>query len=420
MDELKTIHNREELYELVWSMPVFKFAEQYGVSGRGFAKMCAGYAVPVPPRGYWAKVAAGKNVKKTRLKKGSTKVFYPIRPEPIIRTAPGDIARAAAYAEKTRLREEQRNDPFPQITAAPIMLEDLGEKPHRAVAAIIRSLRKAKPDAEGVITAPGVFVHQKTLERAAVILHNLARTCEIRNAKLTHESNGLYFVTTAGSLRIALNEERRCPKRMPTPEEQANYVWLKKQFVKMYGREPTKFERLEAWPKFDVVHTGNLALNCLEDNVGLRARWADGKSQTVETLLPYFVTGMEMIFVARLEKARLNAQRERQRQIDEYRRYLAGERAKRDKERLAYLEWIAKTRDEIANLRKTIDAVPKSSDLPPEYARMIDWSRERLRGLEEQTSVEVLQSALLQRNLFPDPDPLKDPHDVAPHETGRS
>jgi hypothetical protein len=50
---------REELYELVWSDPVSKVAAKLGLSDVGLAKRCRREDIPVPPRGYWAKIAAG-------------------------------------------------------------------------------------------------------------------------------------------------------------------------------------------------------------------------------------------------------------------------------------------------------------------------------------------------------------------------
>lgn len=52
--------SREELYELVWSRPMTKVAEQFEVSGSYMARVCSDLNVPRPDRGYWAKLAAGK------------------------------------------------------------------------------------------------------------------------------------------------------------------------------------------------------------------------------------------------------------------------------------------------------------------------------------------------------------------------
>jgi hypothetical protein len=58
---------REELYEQVWSVPIWTLCEQYGLSDNGLRKVCKRLNVPMPERGYWAKVEAGKKVRKTPL-----------------------------------------------------------------------------------------------------------------------------------------------------------------------------------------------------------------------------------------------------------------------------------------------------------------------------------------------------------------
>lgn len=54
---------RDQLYALVWQTSVATLAKQFGVSGRGLlARSCRRLHVPVPPRGYWARRAAGQTV----------------------------------------------------------------------------------------------------------------------------------------------------------------------------------------------------------------------------------------------------------------------------------------------------------------------------------------------------------------------
>ena len=55
---------REELYALVWTEPIQKLARRYGMSDRGLGKLCEREGIPVPPRGWWAKRAAGKRLPK--------------------------------------------------------------------------------------------------------------------------------------------------------------------------------------------------------------------------------------------------------------------------------------------------------------------------------------------------------------------
>lgn len=52
--------SRQALYDLVWMTPVKTLAERFGISDVGLRKACQRSLIPLPPAGYWAKVAAGK------------------------------------------------------------------------------------------------------------------------------------------------------------------------------------------------------------------------------------------------------------------------------------------------------------------------------------------------------------------------
>lgn len=58
---------RSQLYDQVWSRPISELAATWGLSGPGLAKACRRVHVPVPPRGYWARVAAGQKVRRPSL-----------------------------------------------------------------------------------------------------------------------------------------------------------------------------------------------------------------------------------------------------------------------------------------------------------------------------------------------------------------
>ncbi|MDB5801748.1 MAG: hypothetical protein JWL63_2687 [Rhodocyclales bacterium] len=59
--------SREELYELVWSVPMIKVGERFGVSGSYMARVCTMLRVPRPERGYWAKLGVGRAPTRTPL-----------------------------------------------------------------------------------------------------------------------------------------------------------------------------------------------------------------------------------------------------------------------------------------------------------------------------------------------------------------
>lgn len=78
-----TTMTREELYGAVWTTPMSRLAEGYGISGNGLAKICDREDIPYPPRGYWAKHAVGKAPPQTPLPKSSSARSITIRPTPL-------------------------------------------------------------------------------------------------------------------------------------------------------------------------------------------------------------------------------------------------------------------------------------------------------------------------------------------------
>ena len=55
---------RQDLFDLVWSEPTRTIAKRLGISDVGLAKACRRAELLLPPRGYWAKLVAGKTVKR--------------------------------------------------------------------------------------------------------------------------------------------------------------------------------------------------------------------------------------------------------------------------------------------------------------------------------------------------------------------
>lgn len=71
-DELAMLlrrYDRTALYEQVWSQPAQQVAKSYDVSVPKFRKVCRRLKVPVPARGYWARVQNGYSMKKPSLPK---------------------------------------------------------------------------------------------------------------------------------------------------------------------------------------------------------------------------------------------------------------------------------------------------------------------------------------------------------------
>lgn len=89
---------RSELYEKVWTTPISRISRELGISDVALSKACRRHAVPTPPRGYWAKLRAGHQLKKATLPypEKDGEVFLAI-------TAPEKRVRA----ERDRRRQEE-------------------------------------------------------------------------------------------------------------------------------------------------------------------------------------------------------------------------------------------------------------------------------------------------------------------------
>ena len=66
---LMSRYDRMVLYEHVRSQPVQEVARSYGISGVRLGKLCRTLQVPVPPRGYWARVQNGYSARRPSLTK---------------------------------------------------------------------------------------------------------------------------------------------------------------------------------------------------------------------------------------------------------------------------------------------------------------------------------------------------------------
>lgn len=59
--------SRKEFFDLMWSKPIKDIAPTFEMSDVGLAKICRANGIPLPGRGYWAKLQAGKAVPAAQL-----------------------------------------------------------------------------------------------------------------------------------------------------------------------------------------------------------------------------------------------------------------------------------------------------------------------------------------------------------------
>ncbi len=92
--------SRDELYARVWQTSLTQLGTELGISNSGLAQICRRMHVPYPPRGYWAKKAAGKAVTVENLPPRPPHVptKMEIRPAPPSPELPAEVQAAFSAA----------------------------------------------------------------------------------------------------------------------------------------------------------------------------------------------------------------------------------------------------------------------------------------------------------------------------------
>ena len=431
MSDLKRTYTRKELYDMVWSTPIVKLAEQFDLSDRGLAKTCQRHQIPVPGRGYWARVEAGQPVTKTPLRKmytpeletvhiGASKVTV----NPYVAFAIEAATSAVQQAKVSRADNKPngkltRQFPIaapPTAMSSPPARPELEpvRKPHSAIAGLVGDLKSAKADKDGEIKVSGVRINRSCLTRSIAVLHHLAVELDARGISLTCTSENIMASIGVDRVRFDLTEEYRRQKHEPTPTElkKEQDFERKRELARRRG-EWLWGERF--WPEFDYVYTGKLTFEIHNWAEGARKKWSDGKHQSLETMLESMADGV--LFHLVFDKARREEREEQewQRQHLAHRRKLQELRKVREDDRLTFLKQLAEYQREAADLSATIRAASSNYDSsPPEYKRMIDWARKRLKFIADQNDVATLARNLQAAKLFPEVDELHDPEGEPP------
>lgn len=408
------ILTRRELYDLVWSKPVQTAAAELGVSGRGLAKICSRHRIPSPTRGYWARVAAGQQFKLPPFREIDDPALDQIEITATISHL-SDRTR-----EMLRKASAERSEQHEECVAEPLLPSLPVEKPHHIVAATAKALRKAKADEYGCVSATGmglcgVIVHKDRVERTIAFLHALATALEADALQLQPDEMRMKIVVGKDTVAFTLTEKTRREKHIPTEKEQElhNRQQAKRQRAADYQNWDlyTSLPYREPWPEYDTVYTGQLAFIIEGWARGLRKTWADGRTQSVESMFENIVSGLKIVLAN--EKIERERREEDERQHAELarRRDLARKRKEREEKRVTHLRELMQLQREAANIMGWLASLPETAtaDIASDLGRMIQWATARLADLEARTTIDAAAAQLEGKALFPEIDELHDP-----------
>jgi hypothetical protein len=212
------IFTRRELFDLVWSRPMRKVAEELGISDRGLARICIRHRVPSPSRGYWARVTVGQKIKPPLYREVSDPSMDRIEVTATLSNLPEETVEIIRKAKADRVGRGQINCADLAVPPPPV------KKLNRIVASTARELRKARPNQHGGVSATGVgtcgvVVHVDNAERVIAFLHALATALEAAGLQLQPDGARMKIAVGPDEVAFTLIERTRREKHIPTEDE---------------------------------------------------------------------------------------------------------------------------------------------------------------------------------------------------------
>lgn len=393
---------REEFYELVWTKPLTKLAKEFALSDVALHKICRKHDVPNPPLGWWAKKAAGKDVKRIPLPKAG-----PDTPEKIL-IADGDLARQPSAI--VTAREKAR-------VAASSAGEGELVRPHPVVERTLSRLRKAKPSSIGMVTARGpdvvsCNVAAVSVDRLALALPRIVGAALVQGFELVPGEEKARFKSTTETIEVAISETLGREKHQLTEAERAEEdAWRRKRdkaarrntWSDLFLNRP----RFEEW---DYYPTGKLALEFervyVAHGFSPRRSFRDAKIQRLDNMASDIAVGLAVLAAAKTEERH---QREaRQRQVEEERRTRENSARLRyiEERRVSGLGKLLAELDEIDRLRRLLPLITAGDDeeAGARVCTFIAWASGQLADREAGLSARALEDRFAREHLFGEDD----------------
>jgi hypothetical protein len=389
--------SRESLFEMVWSQPTTKLAEQFKISDVALTKICRKHEIPVPGRGYWARVAAGQRQKRPEL-------GLPSRPElEAIRIYGSFHARLKPEIRQAELEAKAIESAAERKIVVGQRLVDL----HPIAQATLQRLRKEKANDHGVVASFGpdlfsVAVSPSQVDRSIRILNAVARASTERGFSVERGKNSACLMVNGGQLEFLLSEKINRELHKETPAETTRAEREKK-------RWPSDLAYRPWWmPQWDYSPSGLLVLELEEHHhSGLRRIFRDGKRQQLENLLNDFLAAA--VTYAAAEKA-WREEHERQRREwneQEQRRIEKQEQVGRNRKRWKFVSERIRSLERADKIDRFVQYIESAcsakNSVGENVRRFIDWAKAYSSVLKSVCDPSELDRALEDDELFKPP-----------------
>lgn len=347
---------REALYKMVWERPVLAVAKEIGISDVALAKACRRAGIPLPSRGHWAIIKAGRAIKTPPLptrNAGQPAVLH----FSVLENPPPKARIVDAPAEPPVEVPTQLNKPHPLV-------------------ADLKAAAKGKKEDKGVLPLNyhkvlRVRTSTSQLQRALFLLDTLIKQFQERGYKvrISEEREETELVLKEGVISFRLDERTKQTPPPPPPPRPA-------------GRRGEHY--YEPWrPAYILVGTGDLTLEFGKYRLrDCRHVWKDRASKPLEAQLHEIMAALPsweaVLRTRRLEEEEraANAQEAEKRRIAAA-RLDAIERQQRSRLVNNLRSW-----EHAERLRNFLAAAEPTASESIEGRQWLEWAQEQVRLLD--------------------------------------
>ncbi|MCL1965400.1 MAG: hypothetical protein FWF69_10165 [Firmicutes bacterium] len=359
------VYSREELYKEIWKAPITEVAKRYKVSDVAIHNICKALDIPNPPRGYWAKLHAGKPVSVIPLPKSD---------KPAKKTGIQTGITYQSHEEEERLAHLSDEEKSIILTvASQILIPNENARMHAKIIAHRKVISEWKKEQKNTANRawgqrnadPAPYLAQSIssdmIPRACRIIDALIKAMEPLGCALTGE---LRFTVDRETVELSFSESQDKVAHIPTKEE--NMLLLKYE----EDRKRNSWASKPQIRKYDYVYNGKLTVA-----VNGRKSFRDCKSYVVEERVGDIM--IEMYQAAEVQKLARAAheEAERKRLEEAERKEQRRKRYNTEVDRTLALTSLAEDYDTACKIRRYIAVVESSDSLGSEKADWIEWAK---------------------------------------------
>lgn len=359
---------RKTLYDEVWADPVTEVAKRYGLSDVGLAKLCRTMGIPLPARGYWAKLRAGAKPEREPLPEQGR-----YRQTASLTRFDPDVVSGS---EKAKLHMGETRQQVMEVPAGPTDLHPL---------VVVAGERLAKGDTKsekGLISAPAEVLHvevtRSSMDRALNLFNALILEFAKRGFKLAvdPEKKRTVLIIEGTQLELSIVERVRRKEHADTPEE----TKAKERYWKLPHYAGSEYP---GTPRYDYLATGILTI--VAGRWPSRS-WNDTERTLLERRLQEVVTGLVLLAAETRAREEDQAREKERRRLAKEHYVRIMDQRKQERELFEDLKVRANKWEQAARLRAYVDAVEQKAilkgELSDELVEWIGWARAKADWLD--------------------------------------